>query len=217
MAIQISVNGLVKFMQASSVAQRTLLRDHKFPFDANGKKRPQIVHYSEASAAVLKYHEAGNKQSILDSAVESLLRKIQDNPELNASRIEDNVRAIRAYSEHFSTSRYLVLPNPKPKYSHGDVTVSATTDLYVSEAGTNKLIRLDFKAAEAEKDIIQTILKITHAAALMSGLDIDAGNVVYIDVCRKKMHKGKEMNKRLKAEVEAACDTIAAIWPTLKR
>jgi hypothetical protein len=48
MAIQISVSGLAKFMKASSAAQRTLLRNQKFQYTADGKKRPQIVRYSEA-------------------------------------------------------------------------------------------------------------------------------------------------------------------------
>ena len=113
--------------------------------------------------------------------------------------------------------RYVVLMNPKPKYQHGDVTVSASPDLYVDEGGIKKLVKFDFKAAETEKSTIQTILKITHAAAAMSGMVLSAENVIYLDIGRQKMHKGKELNKRLRAEVDAACDTIAAIWPTLKR
>ena len=75
MAIQISVNGLAKFMKASSAAQRTLLRNQKFPYTAEGKKRPQIVYYSEARTAIRKYHENGNDVSVLVSAIEDLVKK----------------------------------------------------------------------------------------------------------------------------------------------
>jgi hypothetical protein len=50
MAIKISVSGLAQFMNATSFSQRRLLRDYKFPFTKDGKRKPQIVRYSEASA-----------------------------------------------------------------------------------------------------------------------------------------------------------------------
>ena len=109
MAIQISVNGLAKFMKASAAAQRTLLRNQKFPYTADGKKRPQIVRYSEARTAIRKYHESGNDVSVLLTAIEVLLKKEIEHPEKDASRIKDNVRAVKTYMTHFARNKFTIL------------------------------------------------------------------------------------------------------------
>jgi hypothetical protein len=75
MAIKISVSGLAKFMKSGPASQRTLLKTYKFTTDKNGNKRPQIVRYSEARAAIKKYHESGNDVATLLAAVTALQKK----------------------------------------------------------------------------------------------------------------------------------------------
>ena len=217
MPIQISVTGLAKFMRASSAAQRTLLRNHKFPFTADGKKRPQIVHYSEARTAIRKYHESGNQVSVLVQAIEDLLKKEIDHPEKDASRIHDNVRAVKTYMAHFAHSKFTILENPKPKYQHGEVVVSATPDLFVDDGGRKKLIKLDFNAVKPDDDVIQIVLKVMHEASVVCGLAVHPKDVVYLDVSRLAQHSGAKLNSRLKRDIDAACDTIADIWPRIQK
>ena len=93
-SIKISVAGLAKFMKASASRQRTMLKDYKFPFDKNGNKRPQIVRYSEARAAINKYHSSGNNVATLVAAVAELQKKEASQPEKDPNRIRDNIRAI---------------------------------------------------------------------------------------------------------------------------
>ena len=217
MPIQISVNGLAKFMKASSATQRTLLRNYKFPFTADGKKRPQIVHYSEARSAIRKYHESGNEVSVLIQAIEDLLKKEIDHPEKDASRIHDNVRAVKTYMAHFSHSKFTILENPKPKYQHGEVVVSATPDLYVDENGRKKLIKLDFNAVKPDEEVIQIVLKVMHEASAGSGLAVHPRDVIYLDVSRQAQFSGSKLNMRLKRDIDAACETIADIWPRIQK
>ncbi len=217
MAIQISVSGLAKFMKASSAAQRTLLRNQKFQYTADGKKRPQIVRYSEARTAIRKYHESGNEVSVLLTAIEALLKKEIEHPEKDASRIKDNVRAVNTYMTHFSRNKFTVLETPKPKYQHGEVIVSATPDLYVDEGGRKKLIKLDFSLPKPDEEVVQIILKVMHEAAAADGLGVQPRDLIYLDVSRQTQHSGKELNKRLKRDIDAACETIADIWPRIKQ
>ena len=80
MAVKLSVNGLAKFMTSSEAARRTLLRDFKYPFNKDGTRKPQIVRYSEARAAIRDYHEGGNDASVLVGAIEKLVKKREQNP-----------------------------------------------------------------------------------------------------------------------------------------
>jgi hypothetical protein len=216
MSIKISVNGLAKFMKASSAAQRTLLRNQKFQFTADGKKRPQIVRYSEARTAIRKYHESGNEISVLLDAIEALIKKEIEHPEKDPSRIRDNVRAVKTYMTYFSKNKFSVLENPKPKYLHGEVVVSATPDLFVDEDGRKKLIKLDFNMLKPDEEVIQIILKVMHEASCLSNLGVQPKEIVYLDVSRQTQYTGAKLNKRLKHEIDAACETIADIWPGIK-
>lgn len=217
MAIKISVGGLAKFMKSRPASARTLLKSYKFQTDKNGNKRPQIVRYSEARAAIKKYHETGNDVATLLAAVAALQKKEAANPEKNADRIHDNVRAIEAYMKHFSKNNFVVLENPKPKYTHGTVEVSATPELFVDDSGTRKLIKLDFNSTALDPESIKVILKVMHEASEMKALNVAPKDVIYLDVARNAQHTGEKLNKQLKRDIDAACETIEDIWPKVKQ
>lgn len=217
MPITITVSGLAQFMNATSFRQRRLLRDYKFPFNKDGTRKPQIVRYSEARATIQKYHQSDNDVTVLLDAVETLKKKAADNPEKDQSRFRDNIRAITAYMKHFQDNKFTVLPSPRPKYVHGDVYVSTTPDLYVDENGAKKLIKLDFSATAPKDEVVSIILKVMHEAAMIDELGVAPSNVIYLDVSRQRQFTGKKLNKQLKRDIDAACETIEDIWPRVKQ
>jgi len=217
MPIQISVNGLAKFMTSSEATRRRILRDYKFPFNKDGSKKPQIVRYSEARAAIRDYHESGNNASTIVAAIEKLISKKQKNPEKDAARIDDNIRALSTYLKHFSNSKLLVLETPKPVYVHGEVSISAYPDLYVDDGGKKKLIKLDFSEKKPHEESVEIMLKVMYEAAGSSGVPVYPADVVYLDITRQNQYSGKKLNKQLKKNIDAACETIQDIWPKLKQ
>lgn len=217
MTIPISVNGLAKFMTSSEATRRRILKDFKFPFNRDGSRKPQIVRYSETRAAIRDYHESGNNAGTIVTAIEKLIAKKQKNPDKDAARIDDNIRALKTYLEHFSNRKFVVLETPKPKYVHGEVYVSAYPDLYVDEEGTKKIIKMDFSEKKPNEDAVEIILKVMHEAAYAANLSLMAANVIYLDITRKTQYNGKKLNKQLKKNIDAACETIADIWPKLKQ
>lgn len=151
------------------------------------------------------------------TAIEKLIAKKQKNPDKDAARIDDNIRALKTYLEHFSNRKFVVLETPKPKYVHGEVYVSAYPDLYVDEEGTKKIIKMDFSEKKPNEDAVEIILKVMHEAAYAANLSLMAANVIYLDITRKTQYNGKKLNKQLKKNIDAACETIADIWPKLKQ
>lgn len=217
MPIPISVNGLARFMTSSEAARRRILRDFKFPFNKDGSKKPQIVRYSETRAAIRDYHESGNNAGTIVTAIENLIAKKQKNPDKDAARIDDNIRALKTYLEHFSNRKFTVLETPKPKYVHGEVSVSAYPDLYVDEGGKKKLIKMDFSEKKPNGESVEILLKVMHEAASSENLPVHPADVIYLDITRKEQYTGKKLNKQLKKNIDAACETIADIWPKLKQ
>lgn len=215
--MKISVNGLAKFILGSPATQRRILRDFKFPNFPNGARKPQIVRYSEARAGIKKYHESGNDKSILVKAVADLAMKRAENPEKDAARINDNIRAIESYMKYFSENNFEVLQTPRPIYARNDVLVSAMPDLYVSENGTRKLIKLDFNQGKPNPDAVSIIVKVMHEASAQAELGVKPKDVIYLDVSRRAQYNGSKLNKRLKNDIDAACDTIHDMWPNIKQ
>jgi hypothetical protein len=214
--MKISVKVLADFMLASDSRRRTIVRNSKFPKLKGGKPRPQIVRYSEARSAIRKYHESNNDIRVLITAIERLTRKRDQYPNKDTSRIDDNIRAIKAYAGHFSKNAFKVLPTPRPVYSFEQVDVSATPDLYVEENGIKKLIKLDFNQQEPKAHSVEIILKVMYEAGSLQALGVKPQNVLYLDVSRQIPHTGMKLNKALKRNIDAALATIQDMWPSIK-
>ena len=166
-------------MKSRPASQRTMLKTYKFQTDKNGNKRPQIVRYSEARAAIKKYHSKGNDIATLIAAVAELQRKEITHPEKDSGRIRDNIKAIQTYMSHFSKNKFVVLDNPKPKYKHGEVEVSATPDLFVDDSGVKKMIKLDFNSLALDSESVNVILKVIHEASSLQELGVQPKDVIY--------------------------------------
>jgi hypothetical protein len=215
--MKISVKILAEFMLSGSSRQRTLIRNAKFPKLRDGKAKPQIVRYSEARASIRDFHESGNDLKVLLSAVERLARKKAEHPEKDASRINDNIRAIKAYAAQFAKREFEVLQTPRPVYSVGNMEVSAAPDLYVQEGGIKKLIKMDFNREVAKEGSIEIILKVMHEAAAGHNLGVRPKDVLYLDISRHSSRNGEKLNKRLKKEIDAALATIEDMWANLRQ
>lgn len=226
MSIRIPVRALANFMTSSSLTQRTVLRNNKYPKTIDGHTRPQIVRYSEAKAAIKKYHKSNNDISVLMDALERLSRKAeyilahpvdeQGRPK-DGSRLNDNIRALHGYMKFFSANKFTVLSTPNLKYTHGNVDVGASLDLYVKERDKYKLIKIDLSIVTPKKEIIDIILKVTVEAAGSLTMPVLPKDVIYVDVERHVVYNGSKLGKGLKKNIDAACENIESLWPGIKQ
>ena len=149
--------------------------------------------------------------------MEKLTKKKNENPEKDASRIDDNIRAIKAYMSYYKNNSFKVLTTPKPVYSFDQMEVRATPDLYVEEAGVKKLIKLDFNQKKPERQAIDIILKVMYEAAFKEQLGVSPKHAVYLDVSRQEQYNGAKLNKKLKKDIDAALATIQDMWANIKQ
>jgi hypothetical protein len=215
--MRISVKLLADFMTASPARQRTIIRDAKYPQLKNGKKRPQIVRYSEARAAIRDYHEANNDVSVLLAAIERLNRKKAAKAGENMSRIDDNIRALTLYMKYYSNTPFTILTTPKLIYRFEQVEVSAAPDLYVEEKGERKLIKIDLNQKKLREDAVDIIMKVMAEASAEIELGVKPKDVVYLDVTRQMQYTGKKLNKALKKNIDAALATVQDMWASIKQ
>jgi hypothetical protein len=213
MAIKLSVKGLAQFMTAGPAKQRTVLRTQKFP--SKQENVAIIVYYGEARRAIEEYHENDNDPAMLVSAVDKISKKEVSASGQTAVRLNHNIRGIQTYLTHFGDRKFTILETPKIKYVRNNVTVSAMPDLFVVENGHRKIIKLDFSEKPPDPRVVVIVLQVMYEAAAAAGLAVKPKDVVYLDVVRNEQHTGAKMKAALKKEVEAACDNIEALWPTI--
>lgn len=211
--IKIGIKGLAKFMTSGAAAQRKVLGDYKDP-DPEGQA--QAAYYREARSAVTKFHRDGRDVTWLEAEAAALLAGAQSagKPQI-ATRLKNNARAIECYARNFSGVQYEVLPAVNLALTFGTVQVTVNPDLHIRENGKEKLLKLDFSDTEPEPDAIKIIAQAMFEAARADGLVLPSAQVLYVDVPRGVRHKAARLGARMHNNIEAACQNIAAIWPTI--
>jgi hypothetical protein len=209
---RISIKGLAKFMTSSNLTQRKTLRDFKYP-DPEGSA--QAIYYREARDFVRAFHERSLPLEWLRQRA-SLLSSLAGQSSKNAeTRLRNNARAINAYRENFPNTRYSILPDLRLEFTNAAVRVTAYPDLHVREGGVEKLLRFEFGSAELNERAIQILAQGMLMAAAASAVDITPRGVIVVDVPRGRVYEAGRLRSRLTREIEAACQTIADIWPRL--
>jgi len=208
--IKITAKGLAKFMTSGPASQRTVLRDFKFP--RSPEARAQTLYYAEARGGIRQYHENNNRPSTIVRIAEQLKGKMERATGPSRTRLGHNVRALESYLENFASSQFRILKSPALKYLHANVNVNASPDLLVAEDGREKLIKLDLAADAADETLIRIVLQVMYEAAVAAGLRVAPRDVIYLDISRGILHRGARARARLRRDIDAACENIAAMW-----
>lgn len=200
-------------MTNGPAAQRKVLRDYKYP-DPEGLA--QAKYYREARSAIAKFHRDGPGAGWLDLQSAGLMAGAESAAKAQvATRLENNARAVAAYGQNFGTVQYELLADVPLTLIFGNVQVAVNPDLHVREGGKEKLLKLDFSGREPEAGVVKVVAQGMFEAALAGGLTLSSSQVLYVDVARGVRHKGARAGARMRANIEAACQNIEAVWPTV--
>lgn len=208
--IRLSAKGLAKYMTSGHATQRKILSNYKNP-DPEGAA--QAKYYAEARHAIAQYHTSGNNAAVAVHAVQTLHSKELRSTGRSQDRVRNNIRALESYLNSFAEKYFVVLPSPDLRYTKGQVSVTAFPDLYVRDGQRHKIVKLDLGKDEPSARAINIVLQVTFAAAQSAGLPITPKDVVYLDVERGREHRGARVRSQLMRDIEAACQTIEAVWP----
>lgn len=211
--ITIPLRCLAEYMTSGHAKQRTTLREYKYPQSAESQAR--IKYYQEARETISKYHR-GKRPTIWlkDCAgfLDSLARHETGNRQ---TRIKHNARGLRAYEASFATRSFEILMVPKWYLTYVGVRIIVRPDLYVTEKGTVKAIKLDFNVKEPKPEFIKVVSQCMLEAAVANGVPLSGPTTLFMDVPRGKIYKAARVVSAMRKNIEAACMTIDAIWPSI--
>lgn len=100
--ITITVKGLAKFMTGTHAAQRKTIHEFKYPNE--DESAAQQKYYREARKYIKAYHEQQRTKGWLTQRAMALQALARSEHGSRRIRLQNNVRALRAYDENFAGS-----------------------------------------------------------------------------------------------------------------
>jgi hypothetical protein len=210
---KISLKGLADYMTASPTRQRSVLRQFKYPEEDEAQAK--IIYYREARDRVAVLHRSGYDADWLHQQAMQLEALASLSLGRTKTRLRHNARGLRSYANHFADRNFEILGDERLSLKFEDILVTVTPDLHVREKGQERLIKLEFSAAEPTNQAVQVISQAMFEAAVQAKLGIPSSGVLYLDVPRGVAHKGARLGSRMRNDIESACLSISAIWDRL--
>lgn len=207
---RISVKGLADFMSAGEAKRRTIVRQFKYPKEEDASAK--ILYYRKARATIEAYRAGKRDPSWLEDRADQL--EVFAGGLTGSSRTlhRNNVRAIRDYAQNFAHRRFVPSSVPRLRLDYGGVHVSVIPDLRATEAGKDKIVKLEFAKNPPTDLEVNVISQLLFEAAQAAGLGMPASSVLYLDVARGAEHRGARVGSRMKTNIVAACETFSNIW-----
>jgi hypothetical protein len=212
--ISITVKGLAKFMTASPAQQRKVVRDFKYP--KLDESAAQQKYYKEARTIITAYHRARRPPEwLLQKAAQLQALAQQEHNSRSRTRLNHNVRAVRAYHQYFRKKQFELLDRESLYFDSGNIRVKVTPDLRVIEDEVEKIIKLEFSVGAPPDDLVKIVSQVMYESANKSGVVFPSASVLYYDVPRGVAHKGARARTRMLGNIRAACATIEDIWEAI--
>jgi len=212
--IAIGLKGLAKFMTASAAQQRKILRDYKYP---NEEGQAQAIYYREARDCIRTYHLKKHPQRWLDDTADKLRDAASVVGGVSKTRLNHNARAVAQYAASFGDKMLTVLADTELSLTVNGVKVKINPDLHVQDRSRQKVLKLEFSSTPPDARQIAVICQCMYEGLLQSGVSATSSSVVYLDVPRGQEYRGARQGARMRREIEAACQNITALWPTIQR
>lgn len=214
--IRLGLKGLADFITGSPPAQRKTLRDYKYPDDDEAKARSS--YYREARKYIRAYHAGTRSSSWLAEQSAELRAAARGKSRAIQIRLWSNARALDRYARSFADKQLEPLEELRLRLHFGAVEVRVTPDLHVRERKRERIIRLEFAEPKPSQDrdrFLAIMGQMMFEGAACAGLQVSSADVLCYDLPGGVTRKGARVGSRIRAEIDAACQTIEAVWPTL--
>jgi len=210
----LSLSGAVKYITASSAVQRErILSEFKHP-EPDGKA--MRAYYSPARDAIRRYHNSGNDLSVLKKDLDALERlELGASTEQAASKLANNVRALKGYSRHFGNKSFRPIKLDTPTVSCEGVELSLHPDMDATEGSHKRLIKYDFSKEAMSRDELNATLYLLYFLAKQMELDIAPSDCMVLSVSDGVVHKMQGTLSSYGPKLKAAMREVKRSWSDL--
>lgn len=223
-APRISLNKLAEFMTASIPRQRRIIRDQKFPPDY------QRIYYREAQEAVALC--IASELEDVGAVVRQIEILNQRAPETVGTqrRIASNADALEAFLEMLDDINLggavpRLGENAAPHLTMRNVSISVRPEIILQSENRHGPIvgamKIHFPKTnplnEQSAGYVSAALQAWSDAHLNADGDVSGPLCSVVDVGSQSFFPGVRATRQRTRDLEDACETIAALWPTIQQ
>ncbi|WP_313058412.1 hypothetical protein [Agrobacterium cavarae] len=227
---RISVNDLALFMVSSDTARMGIIRRAKSP-----QKAP-MIRYKDARAAICAYLSDPVRNIRSLAVAETMLQQRHDDPATSpllkddASHSIQVLQALRRMGNQLAQYDFHSAPKNQSKLNIAGVEISVRADLLVQgvsrsaeQIGT-AILRMTMDDADNESArerrrnmglFVATLARLHTEHNISSNREPANRLCLSIDIQHGEVFVAPNANSRRVNDIENACRTIAAIWPSL--
>lgn len=222
-APRISVNKLCEFMTAKAARQRQILRDQKYPTDFKG------VYYKEATEAIAA-SVASNLESLkpVENAIK-VLGQLTPDKIGTQRRIAANMDALESFqlmldAVDLKGANTRLGDQSPPRLTIYGVEISVRPEVVLTAIGKSNAplvgaLKLHFprtfSLTEDSAGYVSAILQEWCKHHLADEGAVNGSMCPVIDVGSHTVYPGVKATTARMKDVEAICQNIAALWPTI--
>ena len=209
----LTFNGVVKVMAASSAKEReALVHDYKYP-EPEGKAKG--YYYGIARDTIRKYHVAHNDCGTADTCLEAVQSLYKGANAAKASKLDNNVRAARAYLRHFGDKKYVPQDASTVIVECEGVSLRMRPDFLAAEGKRMRLVRYDFSQKGATDDEIRFSLQMLFFYARAAGLEVQNSDCQLLLVADGSVKTLSGVSTRFEPNLKSAMREVRRIWADL--
>jgi len=211
--IRVSMSCLAEFVTSYGRSAESRLRPYKF--NKRGEGFARSSYYQYALRTIRAYHSQGNDPTVFERDVlEMRARADKATEDWERAKFERNISAVEAYRRIYGNRKFNILPNRRLEYRIGGIVVTAQSDLWAEEQGTQVLLKIGM--ARHKISYVDMLLSLLRKAAVSGGYKIRARNIVYLNVST-----GREMIcsgglGRFNSTFAAGAREISGVWQRIK-
>jgi len=210
--IRVSMSCLAEFVTAYGKSAESRLRP--FKFNQRGEGFARSSYYQCALRTIRTYHAEGNNPGIFDrDLLEMRVRADKATERWERTKFERNASAVRAYRKVYGNRSFKILPNRRLAYRIGGIVITAQTDLWAEEHGTQILLKIGM--AKHSVSYIDMLLSLLRKAAVGSGYRIRAKSIVYLNISNAREMICSGGLTRFNRTFAAAAKEIVNVWPSI--
>lgn len=221
---RISLNKLAEFMTATIPRQRRIIRDQKFPPDY------LVTYYREAQEAVAAC--IASDLSDIGAITRAINILNQQTPDTVGAqrRLVSNVDALESFLDmldvvNLQEASPTLAPNDAPKLIIRNVEVSVRPEIILRMEGRNGpsvgALKIHFPKTnplnQQAAGYVSAVLQEWAQAHLSNEGQVSGNLCMVIDVGSQSFFEGVRATRRRMQDIQDACSTIAALWPTINQ
>jgi hypothetical protein len=210
--IRLSVRDMAQYLVSDEAARLHLLRERKYT-GLDGGARARF--YSESRTSISAYHRGALSRDAVEAKIVTMRYEAKYSNPLPRAELLGNADVLERYMYYQGHRELRLAPPPAADLVRGEVEIRVRPSLFaIEDDSARRLIFLELRE-KPNAPAMRAIAELAFEAFRPVLRHLPPHAVQVIDVRRGMVIELQQDGPSIGRELAAACQQIAAVWPTL--